>query len=324
MTNASALPTPLRGIIPPMVTPLADRDTLNVPGLERLVEHILGGSPAGLFILGTNGEGPSLSYRLRHELIDRVAEQVAGRVPVLVGITDTAFAESVEVADYAADAGAQAVVLAAPPYYPTGQRDLAEYVEHIVAELPLPVFLYNMPSHTKLAFDVETVRRLMDVPNIVGLKDSSGDMIYFHRVRELTARRPDFSLLIGPEELLAQAVLSGAHGGVSGGANLEPRLYVDLYHAAASRDLDRVAELHARVMQISGSIYTVDQSGSGVLKGLKCALSCMGISNDLPAEPLQPFPDAERELIRRRLGELGLLIDRPTATPASASLPRRG
>jgi 4-hydroxy-tetrahydrodipicolinate synthase len=124
-----------------MVTPLADRDTLDVPGLERLVEHILAGGPAGLFILGTSGEGPSLSYRLRHELIDRVAEQVAGRVPLLVGVTDTAWVESVEVADYAADAGAQAVVLAAPPYFPTGQHDLIEYFRHVVAQLPLPVFL---------------------------------------------------------------------------------------------------------------------------------------------------------------------------------------
>ena len=308
MTNTATLPTPLRGIVPPMVTPLADRDALDVPGLERLVEHILAAGPAGLFILGTNGEGPSLSYRLRHELIDRVAEQVAGRVPLLVGITDTASVEAVEVADYAADAGAQAVVLAPPPYYRVGQDDLAEYVRHLAAELPLPVFLYNMPSCTKLAFEPETVRRLMEVPNVVGLKDSSGDMIYFHRIRELLAERPDFSLLLGPEELLAEAVLLGAHGGVSGGANLCPQLYVDLYRAAAAGQVDRAAELHGQVMRISESLYTVDPHGSGVIKGLKCALSCLGICSDLPAEPLQPFADAQRKLIVERLEELRLPV----------------
>jgi 4-hydroxy-tetrahydrodipicolinate synthase len=294
-----------------MVTPLADRDTLDVPGLERLVEHILAAEPAGLFILGTSGEGPSLSYRLRHELIDRVAEQVAGRVPLLVGITDTAWVESVEVADYAADAGAQAVVLAAPPYFPTGQQDLIEYFRHIAAESPLPVFLYNMPSHTKLAFEPETVRRLLDLPQIVGLKDSSSDMIYFHRVRELVADRPDFSLLVGPEELLAEAVLLGADGGVSGGANLCPQLYVDLYQGAAERDLDRVAELHARVMRISSGIYSVDPHGSGVIKGIKCALAWMGICSELPAEPLKRLSDVQRQLIRGRLDEMGLLAHRP-------------
>src|SRR5512135_1877052 len=109
---------PLTGIIPPMITPLRDRDELDVAGLEPLLEHILSGGVAGLFILGTTGEGPSLAYRLRQQLIECVAECVAGRVPLLVGITDTAFDESVALAEFAADAGAQAVVLAAPCYYP--------------------------------------------------------------------------------------------------------------------------------------------------------------------------------------------------------------
>ena len=108
MPKRTTLPKPLRGIVPPMLTPLTDRDTLDVAGLGRLVEHILAGRPAGLFILGTSGEGPSLGYRLRQELIGRVAELVAGRVPLLVGITDTSFADSVGLAEYAADEGAAA------------------------------------------------------------------------------------------------------------------------------------------------------------------------------------------------------------------------
>ncbi len=310
MTKTATLPRPLRGIIPPMITPLADPETLDVPGLERLVEHILAAGPGGLFILGTTGEGPSVSYRLRHELIDRVAEQVAGRVPLLVGITDTAFVEAVEVADYAADAGARAVVLAPPPYYPTGQPDLLKYIERMAEAVSLPLFLYNVPSHSKLAFAPETVRRALEIPDVAGLKDSSGDMVYFHRIRQLTRQRSGFSLLIGPEEMLAEAVLLGADGGVSGGANVCPQLYVDLYNAAAARDVVHVAALHAKVMQISNSIYTVDQGGSGVVKGLKCALSWLGICSDLPAPPLERFADAERRLIRGRLDELGLLPER--------------
>src|SRR5579859_7119518 len=92
----------LTGIIPPMITPLCGRDELDLPGLERLVEHILAGGVSGLFILGTTGEGPGLSYRLRRDLITRVCRQVKQRVPVLVGITDTSFVESVELARYAA------------------------------------------------------------------------------------------------------------------------------------------------------------------------------------------------------------------------------
>ncbi|MHC4569171.1 MAG: dihydrodipicolinate synthase family protein, partial [Planctomycetota bacterium] len=105
-SNQSPLPGPLRGIIPPLVTPLLDRDTLDTAGLERLIEHVLAGGVHGLFILGTTGEAPSLSYRLRYEVIDRVCGQVAGRVPVLVGITDTSFVESANIARKAEDAGA--------------------------------------------------------------------------------------------------------------------------------------------------------------------------------------------------------------------------
>ena len=98
------IPKPLRGVVPPLVTPLLDNDTLDVEGLERLVEHILGGHVHGLFLLGTTGEAPDLSYALRHELVKRVCKQVKGRVPVLVGVTDTVFPESLRLAQTAAPA----------------------------------------------------------------------------------------------------------------------------------------------------------------------------------------------------------------------------
>src|SRR5690349_11754783 len=98
-----------RGIIPPIVTPLRSRDALDEPGLERLIEHILAGGVHGLFVLGTTGEAPSLSYRLRREMIARTCKQVAGRVPVLAGITDTAIVEAMHLAEFAAEAGAQAL-----------------------------------------------------------------------------------------------------------------------------------------------------------------------------------------------------------------------
>ena len=309
---SSPWPRPLRGIIPPMVTPLLDCDTLDEAGLERLIEHILGGGVHGLFILGTTGEAPSLSYRLRQELIERTCRQVNGRVPVLVGITDTAFAESVRLAGIAAQAGAAAVVLAPPYYFLASQMELLTYVEHLVQQLPLPLFLYNQPHHTKVPFELDTVRRAAELPGVVGIKDSSASMIYFHRLVSLFQDRPDFTLLVGPEELLAEAVLLGGHGGVSGGANLHPRLYVQLCEAAQGRDLDRVATLHRQVIWISSGLYTVGGPGSGVVKGLKCALSILGICDDCPAEPFQRFGPPERTRIEQMLRDFGLLGDRGT------------
>jgi 4-hydroxy-tetrahydrodipicolinate synthase len=302
----SKLPTPLRGIVPPLITPLSDRDTLDVVGLERLIEHLIGGGVHGVFLLGTTGEAPSLSYRLRRELIERACEQVAGRVPVLVGITDTAFMESVHLARFSADHGVAAVVTSAPYYFPAAPPEMLEYVQHLVPEMPLPIFLYNMPGLTKVTFDLELVRRARDMPGVAGIKDSSGDMIYFHKLMEVAKQRPDWAVLVGPEELTAEAVLLGGHGGINGGANLYPRLYVDMYEAAAAQDLAKTRELHAKVMQLAGSIYTVGQHKSAIIKGIKCGLSLLGICDDQMAEPFQRFRSAEREVIRERLVALGL------------------
>ena len=165
-----------------MVTPLRGRDELDIEGLERLIERILGGGVDGLFILGTTGEGPSLSYRLRRDLIERTCRQVRGRVPVLVGITDSAFVESVDLARHAAATGADALVLAPPFYFSEGQPELQEYLDHLVVELPLPLVLYNTPANTKVQYGLDAVRRAMDQPRIIGLKDSSKDMNYFQQV----------------------------------------------------------------------------------------------------------------------------------------------
>jgi len=306
-SKSSPLPRPLRGILTPMVTPLLDRDTLDVAGLERLIEHILAGGVHGLFILGTTGEAPGLSYRLRYELIERVCKQVNERVPILVGITDTCFVESVNIAHKASGCGAQAVVLAPPYYFPAGQPELLEYLRHLVPELPLPVLLYNIPAYIKAVFEPQTVQAAAQLTGVIGIKDSSGNMVYFHQLQSLLKDYPDFSLLIGQEELLAEAILLGGHGGVCGGANLAPQLYVDLYNAACSRDLLAVESLHKKLMQVSSAIYSVGKYESSYLKGIKCALSCMGICSDFLAEPFHRFRRAERNVIHRNVKRLGIL-----------------
>ena len=287
-----------------MVTPLTDRDALDVDGFERLIERLISGGVSGLFVLGTTGEGPSLSYRLRREVIEVACRVARGRVPVLVGITDTAFVESVNVARHAAEAGADALV-AAPPYYlPEGQPELLEYLRHLLPELPLPFFLYNMPSLTKVSFEVETVRVLMEDPKIHGIKDSSGNMTYFHRLCRLAGGREDWSLLMGPEELLLDAVLAGGHGGVNGGANVFPELYVALHRAAAAGDMARARTLHGMVMEVSTRLYQVGRHSSAIIKGIKCALSIDGVCDDFMAEPFHRFRDEERRRVEAVLPEL--------------------
>jgi 4-hydroxy-tetrahydrodipicolinate synthase len=153
------------------------------------------------------------------------------------------------------------------------------------------------------------VRAAAELPGVVGLKDSSADMIYFHELQSRLEDRPDFSLLIGPETLLAETILLGGHGGVCGGANLLPRLYVDLYQAAYTRDLARVAALHSVVMRLDATLYRVGQYESSFLKGVKCALSLLGICSDFLAEPFHRFREPQREIIRKYISEFGITRD---------------
>lgn len=298
--------TCIKGIIPPMITPLKGDDELDLEGTSRLVEHMLAGGVHALFLLGTTGEAQSLTYRLRYEFVERVCRQVAGRVPVLVGVTDTSLDESVRLAEHAAKCGAVGVVAAAPYYFAPSQQELIEYYTALADRLPLPLYLYNMPSHVKVFLEPATVKTLADHPNIVGLKDSSANMTYFQTLIYHLCDRADFALYVGPEELTGECVLMGADGGVNGGANLFPELYVAMYDAACKHDIARVRELQRRIMQISTSIYTVGKYGSSYLKGVKCALSLLGICDDYLSYPYRKFRAEERNRIRQALEALGV------------------
>jgi 4-hydroxy-tetrahydrodipicolinate synthase len=301
MTKISRLPRPLRGIIPPLVTPLLSPDALDHRGLETLVERVIAGGVHGAFILGTTGEGPSLSYALRREMIERVTKQVEGRVPVLVAVTDTAYTETLRLTEFAAEAGADAVVVAAPYYFPVSQSDLLRLVEGLAEASALPLFLYNMPGLTKVQYEPETVAMAAEMPNVYGLKDSSGDLGYLERAIAAVRHRPEFTVLLGPEEMLVEGMALGIHGGVNGGANLFPRLLVGLYEACVAGRGEEVRRLRQLVLEMNAVINSDGEPEFRYIRGLKCALAVMGICGDVPAWPFRAAGDSQRAVIEAGL-----------------------
>lgn len=298
--------TPLRGIVPPVVTPLLGRDRLDRPALARLIERMIDGGVAGLFVLGTTGESPALDYRLRYELVEVAAEIIAGRVPLLVGVTDPSLTESLDLAKHSAGCGAAAIVAAPPYYFPLQQRDLVRYFHELAEEAPLPLFLYNMPACCKIEIELETVRACTPLPNICGVKDSGGKIEQFRELLKLRSERPDWTFLIGPEHLLAESVLLGGDGGVNGGANLHPRLFVDWFAAAVTRDETGILALGDQV-RLLGRIYQQPGEFMNVVRGLKCALSVAGLCDDRMAEPVTPCDAATREMIEAIVRQLGVI-----------------
>jgi len=288
------------GIIPPMITPLNPDYSLDVEHTLLMVNHLLEGGVHGIFILGTTGESASLSSDVKSDLIRLVCRQVNGRVPVLVGITDCSFVESLDLAAIAAESGAAALVAAPPFYMNIGQEELAAYYGKLADEVSLPLFLYNMPSHTKIFIDTATVKSLSAHPNIIGIKDSSGDLDNFQLLCQAFKAHPEFKLFVGPEEILSQTLEMGGHGGVTGGANLFPELYVQAYDAFRSGEKSRLKGLQETILFLSKNIYQNQAYKSCYLKGLKAAMSFEGLCRGILAPPLFAYSEEEKKTLHEK------------------------
>ena len=293
---------PLKGIIPPMITPLTENGELDTEGLKRLVEHLISGGVHGIFLLGTNGEAPSLTYALRKELISKACKLINGRVPVLVGITDTSFEGSLDIANHSKDEGVDVVVVAPPYYFPISQEEMIDYLENLIPASPLPVMMYNMPSCTKMHLSVETVKRAKEL-GAIGIKDSSGDVFYLYSLIDAFKKSPEFSIIAGTELYLPETIIYGGHGAVAGGANFFPKLFVDLYNASLTDDKVAIIELRGKVLKLYSTIYNVGNHVSRYTKGTKSALYAMGICEDHMALPLRRFNDEGRDKIKNYVEE---------------------
>jgi dihydrodipicolinate synthase/N-acetylneuraminate lyase len=294
----------LRGVITPLVTPLRNRHSLDEDSLERLVEHVISGGVHGLFVLGSTGEAPSLSLDLRCCVIRRTSEIAGNRVPLVVNVADTAFEDSVRLANESAEVGAFAVALSPPCYFPLDQRQLRAYIANFCERSPLPVFLYNVPQFAHTALKPSTVCQLAELPNVIGLKNSDGSLEYLRTVQAGLAHRHDFSLLVGNEEIFLTALQIGADGGICGGANMFPKIFVRLFEAAANGNDAEADKLQQTVVQVSEAVYRVGPSETSYLRGLKRALAVLELIEDVLAEPLQNFDSAERAQLDSRFADV--------------------
>ncbi|HQR07375.1 MAG TPA: dihydrodipicolinate synthase family protein [Gemmatales bacterium] len=291
----------LHGVVPPLITPLTKKDQLDAIHLEKLIEYQLGAGVHGFFLLGTTGEGPCLSHAVKAEVVQRVCQIVAGRVPVLVNVSDTSFVETMQLAKVAAQAGANALVITCPYYFPLDQEDLWKYLSNLIKQLPLPIYLYNMPSHVKVSMGTEVLERAVQEPSILGIKDSSGDRSYFKTVLQIARQRPEWSVMVGPEELFVDVMNWGAQGGVFGGANLYPKVLVQLFYALRAKNRTLQESLVERMIWFHHHVLQLIPRPNGWLVGLKTALAFEGYCEERFAEPLHPMSDAERDMLKKHL-----------------------
>jgi 4-hydroxy-tetrahydrodipicolinate synthase len=300
----SKFPFPLSGVVPPVVTPLMGRASLDANAFCKLINRLIESGVHGLFLLGTTGEFCSLSGRTQRAVIDQGCAAAAGRVPIVVNVSHTSLDESVRLAKYAWRAGAGAVAICPPFYFPVTQNDLVRSLTKFARRVPLPVFLYNIPQNAGVEFEVETVGRLAEEPNIVGVKNSNGRLDYLAELKHIKQQRPSFSLLVGTEEIMLSSLAAGADGSVCGGANMFPHLYMSLYRAAVEGQNEEAERLQDLVTRVAEAVYTIGFSGTSYFRGLKATLAYLGVCNDLLAEPLERLNDNERQELHERLAPL--------------------
>ncbi|HKJ34505.1 MAG TPA: dihydrodipicolinate synthase family protein [Balneolales bacterium] len=294
----------LRGIIPPIVTPLHKDETLDIEGLEKLLDHVIKGGVHGIFILGTTGEGASFSPDQKVEMIKRTLQLANGRVPVLVNISDTSYQISLKLAEKSKAYGAHAVVATPPFYLKINESEIISYYNQLIKGVSLPLYLYNNPGLTKLNLDPDILQPLLKDPKVLGIKDSSGDAKYFNRVRRLK-ELTKFSLFMGPEELLYESLIVGGDGGVPGGANIFPELYVSLFNAVQERKYEDAFDIHQKILEITSIVYHGDGYGSGkVISGIKSAMAVLGICKTHVAKPLQEASKSKTVNIRKLIEEI--------------------
>ena len=299
----------LTGLIPPMVTPLDAKRRLDKKGTKNMVHHLLKGGVDGIFLLGTTGEGPHLSYAVREELVKTVCGLVKGRVPVLVGITETDLDDAVAFAAKCKSYGAAAVVAAPPYYFKLTQAECVAWFTEMADRLPLPLVIYDMPAHTDTIIEPATIAKLAVHPNIIAMKDSSSIIALFNKFRiALEPFADKFSLFMGPDEAMGEAVLLGADGGVCTGANLWPAQFKAMYLAAKAGDVEKVRRLQRLTTMSSYLLYGLGQGQIGFLKGVKCALAEMGLIQNVLAAPFTPFEGAERRKVKSALKTLKGLV----------------
>ena len=237
----------LRGIVPPITTPLTDSDTIDRDAVGRLVDWFIDAGVVGIFAIGSSGEGPSLTREMRYEMVDACADALGGRLPLLAGVSSPSFQESVAQAERAGELGADAIVATCPYYFLYGQNELRAYFEALVDASPLPLVLYDIPSRSDNELSLHTVLQLADNERIIGIKDSTGNIERGIDLVNLTAGRDDFTILQGSEMLMGAAALMGYDGAVAGMANACPKLFVALHQAGGDGDVARTRELQETI-----------------------------------------------------------------------------
>jgi 4-hydroxy-tetrahydrodipicolinate synthase len=290
-----------KGIIPAMVTPLDEAGRIHEKALRKLVNHLIDGGVHGLFPVGSQGEFFSLTREEKRRVLKIVVHETGGRVPVYAGTGAVTTREAVDTTLMARDLGVSAVSVITPYFISPSQQEMIRYYMTIAETVSdLPVLLYSNPDRTGVAMSPATVKELAGVDNIVGVKDSSGDMTLSGEYIRLT-RGMDFHVLAGRDTLIYATLCYGGTGSITATANVDPRVPVEIYEAFMAGDHKRALEAQYRLapLRIAFGLGTFPVV-------IKEALNMIGIQAGPAIPPVGAMSPENREKLRKVLEEMGI------------------
>ncbi len=289
------------GIFPALVTPFTDDGkSIDEERLRILVNRCIELGVHGVVPCGTTGEFTNLTMEEKKRVIKVVIDEVNGRAPVIAGTGASGTAEALEMTKYAKDAGATAALIVTPFYLKPADRGIYEHYSTIASQVDLPIILYNIPQCTGLPLPWQMVEDLAQIPNIVAVKDSSGQLSFILAVLEKV--RDKINVLCGHDEVVVAALAAGCSGAILASANVIPDIWVQIYNHVKKGELQQARELQYKVQKIARII-----AGSGAV-GTKAALNMMKIKVGPPRQPLSVGGELtyeSREELRLDLEKLG-------------------
>ena len=284
----------IRGIIPAMVTPLNEQG-INEKATRQLVNHLIQGGVHGLFILGTNGEFHTLSTEEKLIFAKIVVDEVAGRIPVFAGAGDISTQKVIELVNEFDRIGVDAASIITPYLLKYTDEELIHHYRTVAEQTELPIILYNIPGNTRNSINHKVFAELIKVPSIIGIKDSSGDIDNFKGYLELNTR-DDFSLLMGSDSKILDALQLGADGSVASTANVVTKTDVAIYEEFMAGNLEK-----ARHAQVSIDAFRNACKVATIPAGLKYCLRAIGQEVGLPKLPVLDVKVEDKEQINQVL-----------------------
>jgi 4-hydroxy-tetrahydrodipicolinate synthase len=293
--------SPLRGVIPPVTTPLTAGGDVDIESLSRLIEFEIDAGVHAIFALGTGGEGPYLTHTQKREVLATVVAANAGRIPVLAGIGDIGTAKVLENLALASEFDIDGVVSTAPFFGAVGPKEIEAHFRLIAAATALPLFAYDIPAFAGVKIPAELTVELAHEGVIRGVKDTSGEEDGFRYIIENTRSIPGFSVITGSDITGDAALFQGAHGMIVGVANIDPHGYVGVYRAMMAGDFDAARTEQERLHRLrlvakiaAGRIG----SFSATIGAFKAAQVTRGIiAEDLLQAPLLQLNDEEKRAV---------------------------